>query len=131
MDLVLTRDIMTQISGILDQDLLRAGADCALLVDRAGYVLANRGDPSSLDVMALAALSAANYGASAEIAQLIGEEDFDLMFHKGKRENIHYAKIGTEHFLITLFARNVSLGVIRLKTATVARKILPILKRAQ
>lgn len=127
MDLVLTGEALDTIASILDRDLLRSGADCALLVDRAGYVIVNRGDPSNLDVMALAALSAANYGATEEIARLIGEDDFDLMFHKGKRENVHYAKIGSEFFLITLFAKNVSLGLIRLKTAKVAEQLLSVL----
>ncbi len=129
MDLVLSGKTLDTIGTILDQDLLRAGADCALLVDRAGYVIANRGDPSNLDVVALAALSAANYGATEEIAKLVGETEFGLMFHKGTHENIHYTQVGKEFFLITLFARDVSLGVMRLKTARVREQLLPILEQ--
>jgi len=126
-DLVLSGDALRSVAVVIDRDLLRSGADCALLVDRAGYVIVNRGDPSSLDVVALAALSAANYGATEEIARLIGEDDFSLLFHKGKKESLHYTKVGDQFFLVTLFGKDVSLGLIRLKTAKVREEILPIL----
>jgi len=126
-DIVLSHEALEDISAILDRDLLRAGADCALIVDRAGYVIVNRGDPSNLDIVALAALSAANYGATEEIAKLIGEQDFALLFHKGKNENVHYTRIGDNYFLITLFGKDISLGLIRMRTARVRDLLLPIL----
>jgi predicted regulator of Ras-like GTPase activity (Roadblock/LC7/MglB family) len=127
MDLVLSKEAINSIIAILDEDLLRAGADCVLLVDRSGNLIVNRGDPANLDVVALAALSAANFGATAEIAKLIGEDDFALLFHKGRNENIHFTKVGRGFILITLFGKDVSLGVIRLKTVKVTEDLLPIL----
>jgi predicted regulator of Ras-like GTPase activity (Roadblock/LC7/MglB family) len=126
-DIVLSYEALEDITAVLDRDLLRAGADCALIVDRAGYVIVNRGDPSNLDIVALAALSAANYGATEEIAKLIGEQDFALLFHKGKNESVHYTKVGEDFFLITLFGKDVSLGLIRMRTARVRDLLLPIL----
>ena len=131
MDLVLSKEAINSIIAILDEDLLRAGADCVLLVDRSGNLIVNRGDPANLDVVALAALSAANFGATAEIAKLIGEDDFALLFHKGKNENIHFTKVGRGFILITLFGKDVSLGVIRLKTVKVTEDLLPILGEEQ
>jgi predicted regulator of Ras-like GTPase activity (Roadblock/LC7/MglB family) len=127
MDLVLSKEAINSIIAILDEDLLRAGADCVLLVDRSGNLIVNRGDPANLDVVALAALSAANFGATAEIAKLIGEDDFALLFHKGRNENIHFTKVGRGFILITLFGKDVSLGVIRLKTVKVTEDLLPVL----
>ncbi|MDW7709446.1 MAG: roadblock/LC7 domain-containing protein [Deferrisomatales bacterium] len=127
MDTVLCRDALEDIASLLDRNLLRAGADCVLLVDRAGHVLVHRGDPSTLDIVALAALSAANYGATEEIAKLIGEKDFALLFHKGKNENVHYTKLGENYFIITIFGKNVPLGLIRLRIATITEEITNIL----
>jgi len=126
-DIVLSHEALEDMAAILDKDLLRAGADCALVVDRAGYVIVNRGDPSTLDIVALAALSAANYGATEEIAKLIGEQDFALLFHKGKNENVHYTKVSEDYFLITLFGKDVSLGLIRMRTAQARERLLPVL----
>ncbi|MBW1982361.1 MAG: roadblock/LC7 domain-containing protein [Deltaproteobacteria bacterium] len=127
MDLVLSREAVNSLISIIDEDLLRAGADCVLLVDRSGNLIVNRGDPANLDVVALAALSAANFGATSEIAKLIGEDDFALLFHKGKNENIHFTKVGHGFILITLFGKDISLGVIRLKTAKVTEQLIPLL----
>lgn len=128
MDVVISKDMIEKIANVLDTELLRgAGADCTLLVDRGGNLIATRGDPANLDVVALAALSAANFGATAELAKLIGEDDFTLLFHKGKNENMHFTSVGTGFILITLFGKDVALGVIRLKTAKVADELIPIL----
>ena len=128
MDFILTEEAVAYISAILDNNLLEAGASCALLVDRSGNLIANRGDPSGLDVVALAALSAANYGVTEEIARLVGEDNFSLLFHKGKNENVHYSKVGEDFFLITIFNKDTSLGLMRLKTAKVARDLMPIFR---
>ncbi|PLX41188.1 MAG: dynein regulation protein LC7 [Deltaproteobacteria bacterium] len=128
MEFVLSEKTLQVIDGVIDEDLLSSGATCALLVDRSGYLIANRGYPSDIDVVALAALSAANYGVTEEIARLVGEDNFSLLFHKGATENIHYTKIGDDFFLITLFNKDVSLGLMRLKTAKVKSHLLPILQ---
>lgn len=128
MDVVISKDLIEKISNVLDSELLRgAGADCTLLVDRGGNLIATRGDPANLDVVALAALSAANFGATAELAKLIGEDDFSLLFHKGKNENMHFTSVGGGFILITLFGKDVALGVIRLKTSKVAEELAPLL----
>ncbi len=127
MNFVLTEEAIGRITGVLDDDLLGSGASCALLVDSSGYLIANRGDPAGMDVVALAALSAANYGVTEEIAKLVGEDNFSLLFHKGKNESIHYTKIGEDFFLITMFTKEVSLGLMRLKTAKVKRELQPLL----
>jgi predicted regulator of Ras-like GTPase activity (Roadblock/LC7/MglB family) len=127
MEFVLTEEAVARISHTLDHNLLDAGASCALLVDRSGYLIANRGDPAGLDVTSLAALSAANYGVTEEIARLVGEDNFSLLFHKGKNENVHYSKVGDDFFLITIFDKDTSLGLMRLKTAKVTRDLLPVL----
>jgi predicted regulator of Ras-like GTPase activity (Roadblock/LC7/MglB family) len=67
------------------------------------------------DIFSLAAVSAANFAATAEIARLIGEEDFALLFHKGGKRNVHFSRLARDYLVITLFNDNVSLGLIRLK----------------
>jgi predicted regulator of Ras-like GTPase activity (Roadblock/LC7/MglB family) len=127
MEIVLYKETIDKIKNVIHEDNMRAGADCVLLVDRSGNLIVNRGDPANLDVVALAALSAANFGATAEIAKLIGEDDFALLFHKGKNESIHFTKVGKGFILITLFGKEVSLGLIRLNTAKVTDTLIPIL----
>ena len=91
--------------------------------------MANCGqDSQEIDAISLAALAAASLGATSQIAKLIGEDDFSLLFHKGKRGNIHFGRIGNELILITIFGDDVSLGLIRVRVAELEKAIHELFK---
>ena len=123
MNIVLTDQDFVRIERYLDMMISSSGAHCALLIDRSGQLIASSGDPSTLDVIALSALTAANFGATAEIARLLGEEEFGLLFHKGKNENVHFSTIGTELIMVTLFDDRTTLGLVRLRTEKVVEEL--------
>jgi len=114
---------------ILNGELLAAGVKNVLLIDFAGNILVSLNDgKSNFDVYSLAALAAGNFGAVSEIAKIIGETDFSLLFHKGERESIHFSKVAKDLLLVTIFGKEVSLGFIRLKVAEAVNKIQSLLK---
>ncbi len=114
---------------ILNEELVAIGVKNVLLTDFAGNILVSLNDgKSSCDVYSLAALAAANFGAVSEIAKIIGESDFPLLFHKGKKENIHFSKVVEDLLLITIFGQDVSLGHVRLKVAEAVTNIQTLLK---
>lgn len=127
MDFILTEEKQLKLMDLIDRELIKNGVEHVLLVDTAGTLIAEKGNYPLTDVLPLAALSAANFGATAEIARLVGEEDFTLLFHKGERYNIHFSKIGDQFILVILFDKNVSLGLIRYKTSRMADELLNIL----
>jgi predicted regulator of Ras-like GTPase activity (Roadblock/LC7/MglB family) len=86
-----------------------------LLIDRSGQLIAHDGETLDIDLSALSALTAANFGATIEIARLLGEEEFTLLFHKGKSENVYFSAIGDHAIMVTLFDDRTSLGLIRLR----------------
>ncbi len=109
---------------ILEEDLIKSGVNIALVVDMAGHIIANsRSENCSHDVYSLAALAAGNFGAVNAMAQIVGEEEFSLLFHKGQDENLHFSKVTEEILLITTFGNDVSLGFLRLKIAEAIEKI--------
>ena len=76
-----------------------------------------------VDIMSLSALTAANFGATAEIARLLGEEEFTLLFHKGKSENVYFSAVGENTIMVALFDDKTSLGVIRLKMNQIVEEL--------
>jgi predicted regulator of Ras-like GTPase activity (Roadblock/LC7/MglB family) len=114
MDIVLMQEDLDQIQGCLHRVLGKSGAHAILLIDRSGQLISDCGDKESEDSVALAALTAASFGATAAIARMLGEKDFTLLFHKGKEENIHFSAFEDDFLLVTLFDNNVSLGLVRL-----------------
>ncbi len=114
-DLVLTKQALDRIDSILSEMLGRSGAHTVLLIDKAGQIISFQGSMDQEKVASLAALTAANYGATTAIARLFGEEEFTLLFHKGKKENIHFSNVGEEYLMITVFNNETHLGLIRLE----------------
>jgi predicted regulator of Ras-like GTPase activity (Roadblock/LC7/MglB family) len=114
-DLILTKQTLDRIDSILQTLLTRSGAHTVLLIDKAGQLISFQGSMDQEKVASLAALTAANYGATTAIARLFGEEEFTLLFHKGKDENIHFSNVGEEYLMITIFNNNTHLGLVRLE----------------
>lgn len=126
-DLVLTAEVQGKANTLIENSLVQAGVASVLLIDGAGNVLANCGNRSGeIDAISLAALAAASLGATAQIAKLIGEEDFSLLFHKGKSGNIHFGRIGDDLILVTIFTDDVSLGLVRCRVSELTQPILDI-----
>ena len=80
-----TKDDQTAISQVLERFLSESQAKCALLVDRSGQLVATVGEQPSFDPQAFATLTAADFSANDQLAKLIGENDFNSLFHQGER----------------------------------------------
>jgi predicted regulator of Ras-like GTPase activity (Roadblock/LC7/MglB family) len=100
--------------------------DLEKIADRSGQLIAHQGQTPDVDILALAALTAANFGATAEIARLLGEEEFTLLFHKGRSENVYFSTVGEHTIMVTLFDDKTSLGLIRLKISQIIDELSTI-----
>ncbi len=125
--MIVTDEKARQLKGVLDQQLLSIGVSLAILIDEAGNVIVSSGNVNGVDTTSLAALAAANFGATAQIAKLLGEEDFSILYHKGKKDNIHFSKIGMDFILVTVFTDDIPLGLVRLRVNQVAQELLDLL----
>lgn len=95
--------------------LKESNARCALLVDRAGQLLANAGERLSFDPTAFASLTAADFSANDQLAKMIGEPEFASLFHQGERESMYLADIARRVILVVLFDQRTTVGMVRLR----------------
>ena len=129
MSYTLGQQQLVYIEEVLKSDLVDLGVNCVFLIDMAGNIIANLDNGEvKHDIYSLAALAAGNFGAVSAMAKIIGESEFSLLFHKGKKENIHFNKITTEFLLITIFGNDISLGFLRLKVADSVEQLKTILE---
>jgi len=115
-DFILTTKNLKHANSLLEDNLIGAGVRTALLIDSAGNIIVDVSKPGSteeMDAMSLAALTAASLAATTQIAQIIGEEDFSILFHKGENTNIHFSRVGDNLILVSIFGSDVSLGLVR------------------
>ncbi len=124
----ISQEQLDEIDSLLLDALIGIGVHSAIVVDVAGNVIAEHDDggQSSIDVHAFAALAAGNFAAVDAMAQLVGEQEFSLHFHKGETESINFSKVNDDILLITIFGNDVSLGFLRLKTTEVINSIKKI-----
>jgi predicted regulator of Ras-like GTPase activity (Roadblock/LC7/MglB family) len=121
---MLNEEHLDRIEYILQENLIDKGVSCSLLIDMAGNIIANLdSDKAELDIYSLAALAAGNYGAVGAMANIVGEDDFSLLFHRGKDVNVHFANILKDYLLIDIFDNGLSLGFLRLIVADAVKKI--------
>jgi len=121
---ILDSEQLDSIQEIIEEDLADLGVHCVLLIDVSGNIIANYDNGKfQHDIYSLAALAAGNFGAVSTMANLVGENEFSLLFHKGENENIHFSKVSDNFLLINIFGKDVSLGFLRMKVAESIEKI--------
>jgi predicted regulator of Ras-like GTPase activity (Roadblock/LC7/MglB family) len=99
---------------------------CALLCDRTGRLLATSGDTGGMDGITFASLVAGDFGASDQMATLLGETEFTSLYHHGADRSMFLADLAGTAILAVLFDKKTTLGMVRIKTRTVVPKFVTI-----
>jgi len=121
--LILYPEDREKINEVLKGFLREAEVKCVLLVGRDGLEIAKQGFTQNLDTAALAALAAGAYASTRELARLVGEPEFSVMFHQGKRDHIHVSTVTDRAILVALFDDRTAVGLVRLCAEEAARKV--------
>jgi predicted regulator of Ras-like GTPase activity (Roadblock/LC7/MglB family) len=111
----IAEDDHRRITEYLGSLLQESQARCALVVDRAGQLLANAGDALKFDPAAFASLTAADFSANDQLAKMIGEPEFASLFHQGEKESMYLADVARRAILVVLFDQRTTVGLVRLK----------------
>lgn len=113
-DLVIYEEEIEEIEKALRRLIKDAQAKCVLLVDKDGHMITRQGFTQSLDTTALAALLAGSFASTRELARLVGEPEFSVLFHQGKKDHIHITLVGERSILAVIFDDRTTIGLVRL-----------------
>lgn len=120
---VLYEDQIDRINTALLRLLKKAEAKCAILADKDGHLVTRQGFTQSLDTTALAALLAGSFASTREIARLVGEPEFSVLFHQGVRDHIHICLVGERCILAIVFDDRTTIGMVRLYAKETADRL--------
>ena len=104
-----------RITHLLSRLRVDASAKIVFLVDKNGQQIAGAGEIDQVDTTSLASLTAGNVAATDGLAKLIGEKEFSILFHEGRKDNIHISIVGQRLILVVIFDERSSLGLVRLR----------------
>jgi len=128
-ELLLQDSEYQRLRGILSKMQKDLHADLVLLIDRAGHEIASDGAGMAADHTALASLAAANLAATQELARLVGETDFSIIYHQGRHRSIHISDVARHLSLVLVFDDAVSMGMVRWKVRRATASLEEIFQR--
>ena len=71
------------------QTLMRsANSRSVMLIDKTGQLISTVGAPPDFDLTSFSSLAAADFGANAELAKMVGEKDFATLVHQGMDDSL-------------------------------------------
>ena len=117
------------IDSVLDAFLKKSAARCALLIDKDGHTITNRGETKNIDLDTIAALVAGSFAATKALASQFGERDFHALFHQGRTGNIQLSLVGERALLTALFDDTTTIGMVRLYATEAAKRLTTLFER--
>ena len=130
-NLVMYEEEFDRIKQLLDSLRMDASAKIVFLVDKNGQQIAEAGEVNLVDATSLASLTAGNVAATDGLAKLIGEKEFSILFHEGRKDNIHISIVGQRLILVVIFDERSSLGLVRLRVRKASAQIERVLNEME
>ncbi|TEU14269.1 MAG: response regulator [Anaerolineales bacterium] len=128
--LILSDERFNAITRRLSNLRFETGAQCILLADDVGQLIAKVGLTEGLDITTLVSLLAGGFATTFEIFRHLGErEALNLNFHESAAYDIYSANVGNRLFLTLIFDRRVQtsrIGMVWLYTKRAIRELLEI-----
>jgi predicted regulator of Ras-like GTPase activity (Roadblock/LC7/MglB family) len=111
------------LDGALDELLRKSEAAAALVIDKGGPLIDQRGATDQFDTTTIAALAAGSFCATQAIAGLLGEADFAVIYQQGERFSLLFCNIDENVLLIVIFKAEISVGVVKYYAAATVRQV--------
>jgi predicted regulator of Ras-like GTPase activity (Roadblock/LC7/MglB family) len=126
--LVFYREDLARIDLVIKDMIKLSGATCALLIDKDGHLVTRTGAMKDFDLDTIAALVAGSFAATREMARVLGEEEFSVLFHQGVKGSIQLSLVGERTILAVIFNDQTTVGMVRLYTLEASNKLSELFK---
>ena len=104
-----------RIQAILAKMQMELRAELVLLISRSGQPIVVSGSAENIDCTALASLAAANLAATDGLANIVGEREFSVLVHQGRKRSLFISDLLKRFSLVLVFDASASAGLVRYK----------------
>lgn len=115
---------------MIDDLVVQAEADGAVLCDEMGHHLAQTSFEGIEDVQGLTAVAAGTISATKELARLLGERCFEAVFHRGATRSLYFQSLPGGAFLAVVFSRRTTAGIVKHYIDRLTDELAPLLRDA-
>jgi len=116
---------------VLVELCLSTMAEFSMLIDAAGRVVASGGETAAFDTEAIAALAAGDLATTRQLARMLGEPEFALLFQHEKQKNLFMTAVDNDAILIVVFDVETTFGALRLRIRRSISQLQQILHQAR
>lgn len=110
--------------------LKKSEVTMALLVEKAGYLIHQCGDPGQLDATTFATLSSNAFNAVQFMASLLEEPNFTSLHQQGENTSTLILNVNASLLLVLVFPNRLTLGAVKYYAAPAAQLLAAQLQRA-
>ncbi len=129
--LVINDEQMQMIDVVLNKLQRVAGSNFVALVSTSGQPITSAPADSDADTLSLAALAAGSFAATRQLAEVLKEREFTLLFHEGRESNLHVMQVTDQILLLITFGHQTQVGRVRLYTSRALEVLKPIFEDAE
>lgn len=121
--LVYYQEDLDQIEKLLEEFLKLSNAKAVFLIDKEGHLVTSQGVTKNINSETLSALVAGSFAATKELARILGETEFSVMFHQGAKDHIHISIIGDRAICAIIFDEKTTVGMVNLYSKELSVKL--------
>jgi predicted regulator of Ras-like GTPase activity (Roadblock/LC7/MglB family) len=122
---------MQVLEGVLAKLCRISGSRFAALISTSGQPIVVSPPDAELDTLSLAALAASSFAATRQLATLLSERQFTLLFHEGQESNLHVVQVSERVLLLLTFGHDTQVGRVRLYTNRALEALKPVFTTAE
>jgi predicted regulator of Ras-like GTPase activity (Roadblock/LC7/MglB family) len=126
--LVISDEQMKVIDGVLSKLQQVTGSNFVALISTSGQPITVSPSDVQSDTLSLAALAAGSFAATRQLAEVLKEREFTLLFHEGKESNLHVIQVTDQILMLLTFGHDTQVGLVRLYTTRALEVLQPILE---
>src|SRR3954465_15829924 len=119
----LNQEDITQIDAVMRELLKKSEANVALLVEKAGYLIHQSGNPEELDTTTFATLGSNAYNAVQFMGNLGNESNCRSMYQEGESYSTLMVNVDENSLLVIVFPTHLPVGSMKYYAAPAVRAI--------
>jgi predicted regulator of Ras-like GTPase activity (Roadblock/LC7/MglB family) len=126
---LIEEDVRT-LDAALDELLLLSEAGAALVIDKGGPLISQRGAVDKFDATTVSALAAGAFSATHMMAEHIGETSLAHIYQQGSHSSLLISNVDENLLLIVVFPAELSVGAVKYYAAGAVARIAAQLQKA-
>jgi predicted regulator of Ras-like GTPase activity (Roadblock/LC7/MglB family) len=126
----LTQEDIDLLDLVLRELLKKSEANIALLVEKAGYLIHQCGNPEEIDTTTFATLGSNAYNAVQFMANLVNETNFTSMYQQGENYSTLMLNVDENSLLVIVFPTHLTVGSMKYFAAPTVKAIAEQIQNA-